>query len=234
MMAWSALPRELEELILTNLSLLELARASRTCLTFAAFSRTQLVKAQDARLNLAVECFGHERIVALARVIDNLLKGAEPAVKPSMCSTLSVSHDGVLHVERWMGFGHELLDEPGDMRMMVSRSYKLSLVTIFISLSRGSSLGFLFGGIEENPTITVRPCAESNVEEVALLQALLCLGLAASLSSAWPRFVDIVPRGLYGPYGYRDRSAHVALQNQIAPLLPLIAQHPKLRVQAEE
>lgn len=82
-MSWRSLPDDVVELILTRLSLVELARVSATYSTFQAQYRRQLAREHGARCRLAVNYFGRKRITNITALIIQLLKG-EP-LNPSFC-----------------------------------------------------------------------------------------------------------------------------------------------------
>jgi hypothetical protein len=73
--SWSVLPNELEELILANLSLTDLARISTTHSSFQRVYCEHLARDQKTRCNLAVECFGRERLSCIATLIRRFVKG---------------------------------------------------------------------------------------------------------------------------------------------------------------
>jgi hypothetical protein len=230
-MAWSALPVELEEIILAKLSLFELAFASRTCRTFSEFARTQLAKAQEARFNLAIECFGRGRVVGLVGLIDRFLKGVDvTGQRVGEVCLCSMSHDGVPSVEEPTADGQGPTYEPGEMHMRVCRWNLPALVgcprilQILVPTSSGSELDLYFCSVFKNAFITMRPCADEAVACMALLQALLCLGLASNLNDAWPDTVHLVN----APSMWGGSLTLTGLQSQMAPLLPLIAQHRNL------
>jgi hypothetical protein len=72
---WRALPQKLEELILSKLPLVDLARLSSTSKTFEAVFCMQLGQEQKVRCDFAAKRFGRDRIVSIAALINRLLKG---------------------------------------------------------------------------------------------------------------------------------------------------------------
>jgi hypothetical protein len=70
---WRALPYELEETILANLSLPKLARVSTTCKRFDHHFRQKLAKEQKACYDLAVARFGKERLACIAELVHGFL-----------------------------------------------------------------------------------------------------------------------------------------------------------------
>jgi hypothetical protein len=73
-MSWDALPVELEERILFNLSLVELARLSSTRNVFLKVFRKQLAEQQKALCDRADRSFGLERIARAAGHLNRFIK----------------------------------------------------------------------------------------------------------------------------------------------------------------
>jgi hypothetical protein len=72
-MSWEALPIEMEEKILFNLSLAELAAVSSTCMTFLEVFQKQLAAQQKTLCDSAVDWFGLERIRGFATLADRFI-----------------------------------------------------------------------------------------------------------------------------------------------------------------
>ncbi len=100
-MSWSDLPYDVEELILGHLSLLELARDSTTSKTFQGLFSQRMAQQREARADLALACFGRERITAIVNILHQFLEGeaVHPAIRGTGYNTCWILADGTLYVE---------------------------------------------------------------------------------------------------------------------------------------
>jgi hypothetical protein len=99
-MDWTALPYELEDVVLGNLSLRQLADVSPTCQRFDQIIRQKLAKEQNSRCDLAISRFGRERVDRIADITHSFLNAHSShsqSVKRAACSW-SISDDGALHI----------------------------------------------------------------------------------------------------------------------------------------
>jgi hypothetical protein len=231
-MAWGALPLDMEELILSKLSLVELARASRTCHTFRAFSGARTAEAQQARFDLAVACFGRESIEGLARLLDRYSKTGELGVEKGTVCTCTISQDGVLRLRLKGVSGRHLRHKPGEMWLSVIYSNH-PLLQIHVPTPRRSRLNIFFCGFRKKLYLSVDFCTDEDLEGVALLQALLSSGLSSTVKDAWPHTDHFILRR--PPWSSRTGHVHTeaGLEAKIAPLLPIIAQNPYLWLNPE-
>jgi hypothetical protein len=71
----SDLPYEVMKLILAKLSSYAVTRISTTCSTFRAVCRRHLAGVHKRRIDLAAGCFGRERLIFLAYIIERFRKG---------------------------------------------------------------------------------------------------------------------------------------------------------------
>jgi hypothetical protein len=220
-MCWDALPCELQELILANLSLTELTRVSRTCRAIQAAFGRQMAREQKARCDLAVECFGHERIACIASLADRFLKGerVHPALDEGVIRFCSICADGTLRVNP--NVGQRLTCEPADLPtefwFWLGSPPSMSIV-IKPTLAGRVSLCCNRG---KKNFITVYLRRDQDVKGLALVHALLDGCLAPTFQShGLPihvhirRYTDY--KSVYTPQG---------LQAQIAPLLPFVSRY---------
>jgi hypothetical protein len=220
-MDWDLLPEDMKELILTKLSIMDLARASSACRTFSAVSRVQLGKAQQARYDLVVECFGSEGIAGIAALVNRLLMGeivAEYGIHEGW-----VSQDGQFHVQgtdlRPSASPDQVVNEDGVFRTSV-RLLCWGADTTMFRVPAPNCSGVTIG-IERSKkvTFTIDPSTDGDMEGVALVQTLLLRFLAPNCDDGGQ------------PIAYRmggcetGAFTHTGLLTQIAPLLPLVLHH---------
>jgi hypothetical protein len=216
---WSAVPPELQELILANLSLVEVTRVSWTCKSFhAAFCR-QLAREQEARYNLAVGCAGHERILRIKSLIKSILDddGLDPDVGTHSRVEGWIYRDGTFHSEPP---AHHVPGTPewraGDYSMHVSvhqtHGLRLSVCT------RGTSYVCMYirRRADRESYIAINLSSDVDTEEVALVQALVSGDLGPSLRRA--RLTSIYIRGKSALGAFSEGG----MEAQVAPLLSLI------------
>jgi hypothetical protein len=219
---WAELPYELEELILAKLSLTELARVSATCRTIQAVFDRQMAEAQKAHCDLAIKCFGRERIACIASLGDRYLMGQAMHAELDQAAYNSyicvISADGTLHVEPHK---EQLSD-------LSSGTLTCECTDIHVDLSfwstsmRLAMLGAGFGRVDlhfdwHHQWATISRGPDGDVDAgLALCHALLDGNVAPAFHDHALRVeVQLFIVGVY------DRQA---LQAQIAPLMPLASQ----------
>jgi hypothetical protein len=215
-MGWSILPYDMEELIISKLSLLESACIAATCRTFEDVFRGQMVLQQKAYRNLAAERFGQGRVAGIAAIADRFVKGecVHPnlvKVEPIACW---ITADGTLHVSGPSISPVEKAVE--DIAAFITLADHL--ITTFVQAPNGSEVYFTVWRDRNDVTIAVYPWGDQDLEGVALAQALVSGPLAQSLCDREPSF-DIQVRGSAG-----SRCTSAGLQAQIWPLLGLASQ----------
>jgi hypothetical protein len=117
--SWGSLHEDLLTGILANLSLVELARISRTCRSFKAVYGRLMVAQQKSRRDLAVKLFGRERITCLLALITYLLKW-EPSpsdISEEVERNGWISADGVLHMLPPDDLVWEFMTKAGDITL---------------------------------------------------------------------------------------------------------------------
>jgi hypothetical protein len=235
--SWSALPQELEELILDHLSLVELTRASATCRTFhAAFGR-QLAHTQKARCDVAVDCIGRLRLVRITSVINSFLKGQ--ALGLDMGTSSIPGHDPIVYGCIWKDgvfqpaqaplrgwvmddagrgawFVRVRLDVTADGKPFPGASLHISVrarqvTRIDLSIVRRHG--------HEQSSISMNLDGTAGFEELGLLQALFSGEFAPNWQDAGPLMIHV-----WGSF-QDGKVSQAGIEAQIAPLVPLLSQY---------
>ncbi len=201
-MSWASLPDDIVEEILAKLSLLELARISRTCSSFNALYDRRLEGEPKARHDLANKAFGHERIARIGALAACFLKG-EPLGLPLVeggTGRFSMSVDGaVVHLGRGSGpraKAGESIVSVSDYDWLCPRRVR-QMFTVDVYAENGSIVYMVMHNNKLEATINLSPSSDDDLEGVALVQALLSGGLAQSISDAGVLFtINIWPSHL--------------------------------------
>jgi hypothetical protein len=219
---WETLPFEVQELILAQLTLMDLARVATTCKVFHAVFPGVVAKEQSARCNIAAECFGRGRITYIAGLVERIFKGEALGISAAKSkrgrSRCWISADGKAHGSR--PHPHRFsLQNPHDRDSMVCcswRPYAGGFPGLYISAfaKKGTEVYMQFDG-KTGASIFVLPTANGDFEGVALVQALLSEGLSRICRDAGQP-IHIHVRGLAVSSGLTKAGCKA----QIAPLLP--------------
>jgi hypothetical protein len=199
-MDWSALPVEMEELIVAKLSLVALARLSSTRKVFKATFCKHLAREQKARCERAACIFGGGRITCIAELVDSFVR------KETLQSYLGdgplsnlywVAEDGACHAH---GRGPAGGDTTHDVQVRVLFSGNVPLgseshsrhisdshsMHITVSVGGEQQMYLHLFGQGDKASIFI---AANKVDDegAAMLQALLSQGLAQSLHGVGKR-----------------------------------------------
>jgi hypothetical protein len=221
-MNWSGLPYEMEEAILSRLQLWELAEASSTCKRFDQIFRERLAKEQKSRCDLAITCFGKERVARIADIANRFSRGHALALEPGedvRGRWSSMFADGKLHLTqpRNTSAGNAV-----DVLVWVpfhASSHSPSLIfEMFTHTTRGLRVEILRNRDPHGKrcVLSVKACNDRDVTGAALVQALMSGDFAPIVGEDWP-----LPEVhmMWGKKGVGLTSG--GLRAQIAPLLPL-------------
>jgi hypothetical protein len=228
-MNWNNLPQELEELILAKLPLFDLARLSTTRRVFQAMFRSQLEDEQKLRCELAVACFGRERISCIVTLIQRVL--AEEALLDfhirysSKYYRCRISEEGTFH---WHNPPTTLLarEHPQGRKALVSahayprgtHAYpggpEVHGVSITAHAPHGSRVELEFSRNGDGGVIKVFPSSDGDLEGVALAQALVDGGLGRLPHRVGIHIVGDASRAGYSP-------TVSGFKGLIPPLMPL-------------
>jgi hypothetical protein len=205
-------------MILTKLSLVDLAWASSTCKVFRAVFLRRLAEEQQARCVRAAKCFQQERIDGLAASIHTFLTGGMWEAKiPASPRDIHwwVCESGSLHREaRDRSRAGPI--HGGDTVVRVRVSYRFGPhMTVEVQAGNGSFVELDICLYTQRTHVNVYPASDDDVEGAALVQALLRGGLAQTLRDAG-HSADISIRG----FSSNDNFTNAGLKVQLAPLLP--------------
>jgi hypothetical protein len=233
-MGWRDLPYDMEELILSHLSLGESARTFMTCRSFFTAFRRQLTQQQTAPYELAADWFGRNMIACIAAGVTRFLacEPLDPMLVEKGCGECRISADGELHIADNLGptpmtsathAAREILVWVSSLHSWVPTHMSIHLPTVddgYVNIRVSRPL--------QRVVIAVAPCSGQDLVGVAFVQALLAWGLAPSALDA-SLHAEVHIEGLfYSDQGFRfTRSRRRA---QILPILPLLAQHEKWKV----
>jgi hypothetical protein len=208
-MGWSDLPIEMVEIILVSLTLIELARASRTCRTFQAVFSMKMAGEQKAYGELALKRFNFNRISCIAGRLDCLLKGETiyHGLAFEFPDLKCISADGTLC--DWYGADYNV----GDVEMVTYRVGTFKFVDVGLPCVR--CVGFRVDLLGKAVLICIRPSANDDLEGVALVHALM--------TGRWVPHLRGCGLSIHIRIeGYkRERCTSAGLHAQIAPLRPL-------------
>jgi hypothetical protein len=241
---WRALPYELEEAILANLSLPKMADLSTTCKRFDHLFHQKLAKEQKARYDLAVAQFGKERLARIADIVHGFiaqlydphtgrrlkrywsldkagllhLRAIPPGAVYGGRTKWSwlMSQDGTLHDEKALrgGKGHGSAHKAGDVRVRVTSSNDPTMLRFDVWFHKGSCVSITAGWARGRCSFSVEPSGNEDVGGVALVQALLSGEFAPIVGEGRP-LASVHVSG-------RNRGLRFAgLATLVAPLLPL-------------
>jgi hypothetical protein len=218
-MQWSALPEDMQELVLTKLSLFDLTLASRTCKQFHAVLPKALAGEEQARCNLAAKCFGSERITCISRLIHGMFNGEslEPYfVDDFTPARLWISKDGTPCEEGPSPyFCHEVVKEAVVQVRVVNANPGTTPPSLAMNvLAQSGTEVQLRVERAQCVFISVSIRKDGDLEGVALVQALLSGGMSGLLSNP-EQCIHILVEGAAKSSGVTPSG----LKAQIAPIL---------------
>jgi hypothetical protein len=233
---WDDLPTHLQEVIISKLSLVELARVATTCRVFNATLPRVLAEEQKARCNMAAETFSPECVTSLVALIDGFVKGK--AVESYLTATTdwckcAFFEDGRLHNDwrdAYMNRDVGKPKKPPPVGVTVHRNRNNPalhmVVEVFMVSRRGRSVCMELGRERKAASITVYASDDDDVEGVALVQAMLSAGMFQTFFDA-EYSVGLCIHGIshLGPFIDRKYMAEpdvtfAGWKALIAPLLP--------------
>lgn len=224
-MSWSSLPYDVVELILSNMSLIELARSSPTCGSFQTVYCKRMAVQQKSRLDLAEGFCGRERISCIVALIAHLLSGK--ALKRDFgayqWNRCWISADGVLCGPVLNPSGSQFTFETGDFCVMIcpnKSSLWLNFDTVKAHNSPWSYLEATIRPESNGVKVSVFSSHDEDLRPVAMVQAMLSGGLAQFLQDAgkWAE-IQILPSA------NSVRASAAGLKAQITPLLPFASRY---------
>jgi hypothetical protein len=220
-MGWSVLPDDVVGVILTCLSLAELARISSTSKGFQAVFYPRMAEEDEAKRDLAIKAFGHQRITSILDLILQFLKGGpvDPKFLQNKWNWCWVSADGVFQGPAPNPMTVTSLCEAGDVRVSVLSGYTGPGPSDSISIrapqwSPGVQVSVQMRRGHKGATIEVVPTSNEDLEAVAFVQTLLTEGLAGFIHDAGQHVEICVKRSVI-----RATSPREGLKEQIAPLM---------------
>jgi hypothetical protein len=231
-MSWDLLPNELVEVVLANLSLIDLARTSPTCSSFKAVYRRLMAQQQKARCDLVFKSCSREQIACLVRLIAHLLKKEsleagsirreEGSVREEE-GCLHISTAGVLYgpplcVPLW-----QMISTAGDIHVDVWQpAQEPSILFLHTEKCALGAVRMIFNSFWQGVTLLVIPSGDEDLEPLAFMQVLLSEGLAEVFRDAG-KDAEIQVEGSRYP---ADKVAtRAGLKAQIAPLLPFASHY---------
>ncbi len=238
---WADLPLDVQELVVSSLPLVHMARASRTCKFFRATFRRLLAKEQQTRCNLAARCFDQRRIDYLIALINRFVKGESLGPFMDINSRFRdywVSEEGVLHSDASRVCRHiqrARQESAVDITMVADPGGMPFCLQVDIEAGHGSKVSLTVwqedrcpvpmfsktGRLVQGAFFTVHPSKDDDLEGVALVQALLGGGVSKSLHDV-RQSGHISILGLIAPE-FQDPElcfTSAGFKAQILPLLP--------------
>jgi hypothetical protein len=224
-MAWSALPVEIQELVLTKLSLRELARTSATCPAWEAFLLCRRLALPECRHDLMITVFGENRIRCLAVLFTRFLRGRtineENGLRRGYTVCRWINHMRILQ-STWLGWSPAVLehiDHNADGYSLWIHLPRMPTNTKFIHVPSPGHSCVLFEFSRRRGTLkVVMRVAHGDVPGLAMVQQVLARGvLVHNLQN-----VDVTIVG----YRSNARFSRTRLENQTAPLRSLMEQYP--------
>ncbi len=219
------MPIEIIEVILTTLTLLELARVSATCRTFQALYRRRLVGERKARKELATTFFGGDQITRLIAFIVQVLEGAsldldrgvvDKKLNPLWCPP-NGPHYGRLARNNVPG---QTSIGPNEIRLDIRPKFPgvtVDSIAVYVGDSQWSQLDLLIRRNGMGVWLRVRPNGDNELEGVGLVQAILDGGLAQYVQDGG-KWVRVEIEGLVR-YQDSESISRLGMKTQIAPLL---------------
>jgi hypothetical protein len=219
-MDWRALPQDLEEAILTNLSLVELARVSRTKSFFLTIFHKRRAQGQKALRELAAERFGSARITRIITLVERFYKRQllDPCLADSPTKTRCwIYEDGNCRKERpepeWSS-GRYLRHIATEVEVEPFGGGADAGIQIRILTQSWSQVTLLLSH-NFRADIFVYPRSNKDFRGLGLLQALLSEGLARIIVDAGQRMFIHITGSNMGFWFTQE-----GLKSMIAPLVP--------------
>jgi hypothetical protein len=204
-MSWNNLPRELEEMIIVDLPLFDLARLSSTRRVFQEMFRSKLQDEQKLRCELAVACFGRERISAIVTQIQRVLDGQilgwamRYSTKHRRCR---ISEDGTFEWYNPAAIRRGREPPQGGEALVMAhllRGPQAYGVSITAQAPHGSRAELEFSRNGAGGMIKVFPSTDGDLEGAALAQALVEEGLGRLPHRVGIHIVGDASRAGYSP-----------------------------------
>jgi hypothetical protein len=224
-MSGSCLPANMVEVILGNLSLLELARVSSTCRAFHALYRKQLAAIREACTALSNKSFSQKQILRLGDVITRFLKAEAWGLDFIDHDTnfYQISAEGVIsHVLQ----SPQMTAEARDAFVSPSINQPLYFAcfgpdTLSVRGRNASRLLMRIHRTQRGHAINIFPKNDEDLEGVALAQALLGGGLAKYIRESRQG----ANLSMHSGWGGATRAG---LKRQIATLVLFSSRYPRL------
>jgi hypothetical protein len=229
-MVRSVLPEELEDLILSKLSLHEVARVSTTSRAFHATFNRLLAAQQKARCSLAVHHFAcSQQIMCIASLITRFLNADPELACRSDAVHFRICTDGTYHVvgssKKITRFQRQFFRQDIAMPEILG-SFSSNAMTLWIAAPKRRNTSVCVDRRYNLVFFSLYPCCDEDVEGLALVQTLLTWGLVSGPHSAGPQSWIKVS----GYMLYKHHFTQEGLQAQIAPLLPFLSHYTKLHI----
>jgi hypothetical protein len=171
---WSLLPEDISEAIFGILTLLELARISRTCRSFHALYCQRMAAKQQSQCNVALESFGLGRINLIAGLIYDFLKRGSQGPAFIYRGSFWVCPEGIRHTVDTpkLNFGRTYVS------VYCGENHWSYHYVIKVQTPKGSLVYVRCHWGRRSAVIQICPTCDEDLEEVALVQALRSGGLA--------------------------------------------------------
>jgi hypothetical protein len=222
----SDLPPDLEELVLSKLSLHDLARISPTCRSFHTVFRRLLVLQQKACYDLAVARFSNELIDCIADLMDSWLEGKVDSCMKDRCLRVCQTYaEGLQQVKGCASTACSVLVRASSTGMAPSMaSHRRMSITVPAHNKSLVCMDFFW----QPKSIVIELVLFGDLEGLVLVQALFSRALASTVCEAWRRTrIMIVGGSPTMPYLSRGwRQIMASHQAQFAPLLALLSPYP--------
>jgi hypothetical protein len=218
-MAWTALPNDMVEVVLGNLSAVELAGMSATCTSVNGLSRRLMDAQWKAQCDEAIVSCGRARIACIVALIAHYLQGNWLTCYFSAWEWTCawVSADGMMHGPAPHNQVTRRMSEDGDFRLSLCVDLDDSSVILFVEArhSAGSYIKVQTSPDRKQVSIDVVTTRDADFHVVALVQAMLSEGLAQLVRHAG-KLVVISIRGKANTHGVTQRG----IKSLISPLMP--------------
>jgi hypothetical protein len=226
-MAWSALPVQIQELVLAKLSLRELAQTSATCPAWEAFLLCRRLALLQCQQDLMMTVFGEDRVGCLALYFTRFLRGRTVnegyGLRRGYSGSRMTGHN--LQTE-WLGLSPAVLEQlehnvEGYSVWIHLPQVPPKTVSIHVPSPGHSCVLFEFSRRRGTLKIVMR-VAHGDVPGLAMLQQVLIWGvLEHALQNDHVTIVG---------YRFNARFSRTRLDNQTAPLRSMVEQCPNWRI----
>jgi hypothetical protein len=225
-MGWSALPNELEDLILDMLPVVELARISRTCSSFSAASSRRLIEQQKACCDLALAFWGRDRIQTVVAIAETFLKGERLNSKTEGHSCIfgdGVCGDGIQGISRAVlkcyGAHGQLKDNDTKTTVHISAATCNPYIFMHMGVGDHPKVDLMIDRTAKTAWIWVYPQGDDDLVGVGFVLALLS-GSVSPLFHDGGLSINILVTG-----ASTGNFSVAGLQAQVAPLMPMVSSY---------